>query len=934
MSGFVSQPQSEFMDNSTVLASIGMANTLVPTITRATQPSRFWHSRQLEESYQNVSEDHIENLKGLVRTLQENAVPGPQLFRLRHEFTDRLGTGGESEVYGISSAALKFLRQADKQDHLRWPVEKIAIKQHKPKPAADSVRLSSHFLAAKREVLALAPTLFQKHPNIVQLLGWGFCLDAIEDFACDSFQIPLLILERAETDLYRFVRGDALCSRTTIAQDLEAGSDKWRLRQDDVVRRLCVDVGNGLYALHQQSFAHGDLKPQNVLVFQNGRRLVAKLCDFGCTRGVVEPSGDSSRNTRYAGTPGWLPPEVIIGTDRGIDHAELQKCDIYTYGLLVWSVFCQFGDPPLLQDQETQILPDIVLERGLQDVQETFSGRSRWLAETIIEVLRNTLQLEPTQRSSTPWDQMRTRSENAVLQMQTIWRSFSLDGLTPKQRYAENRASEAAHNESSANLASHKPLTSEDKRLYGTWWGGSQAASTNLDIAASRTVLRDDDNFQSLSTFQAPERQIEIARLYKDLRNTLAENRAEDQRNLYCYARLRSRGRLAWWPQGPDVQNILCNAVVSKPRPEISILAWLCRGEIGTWEVQHLPASAEFWNAAVNSQDFNGSQRLELFLLLLQFGARVETRLSFSPEQARSAVLFEFLQNCRRATIRTVMKEICRRFDEVKDEEQISSSTRYYFTGQPELQSSEANSVVVTTFGADLYAAGDYTDALNVLSCWRFVHATQLRYISQGHGQGRDWYRLPDEIQPLVQLPIGWEQIKELNGVAFRLPCFRDSITASITLRKPKRSLLLMRQIALGFNTPDNQESCYIDIAAFIRPESSRAAKQIVDQGINRRFRSYDDSWFNLEQYGPLPSDDVLKALKDDAEAHLPTFADRIKPLESIFSIIWTFLTSILPSALWIVVVLIMTSLTVMSIRKEEDDEEDDEDHGCDRSGI
>jgi serine/threonine protein kinase len=50
--------------------------------------------------------------------------------------------------------------------------------------------------------------------------------------------------------------------------------------------------------------AHGDIKPQNILIDQNGR---AKLADFGLSE-VVEPGEQSSR---FLGSPFFKPPEVM-----------------------------------------------------------------------------------------------------------------------------------------------------------------------------------------------------------------------------------------------------------------------------------------------------------------------------------------------------------------------------------------------------------------------------------------------------------------------------------------------------------------------------------------------------------------------------------------------------------------------------------------------
>jgi serine/threonine protein kinase len=429
-----------------VLLFGAMCTRNAPTVIRNTEDSRYtYHSRLLEDSYHSqYPKDYVDILHDLIQTLKDAKVPGPTLFRLRSEFTDVIEAGGESEIRGIGLATLRRLREGDPKGVLKWPVEGIAIKQHKPRQIGSS-RLGSRFLAAKREVLALAP-LFDKHPNIVRLLGWGICLDTIEHPLPGSLQIPLLVLERAETDLYRFLTQNTPGTTQTLGYwkiyrmgrashlvDTELGDTHIIHRPYDLLRRLCIDVGNGLQALHEYNFAHGDLKPQNVLVFKNQGGWVAKLCDFGCTRGVVDSNSvmsesmEQSGSTKigYAGTKGWLPPETgPLGYDK-IEYKMLQKCDIYAYGLLIWSVFCKAGNSPILEwngPELLQLQPDSILERALDDVDNMVSHESKSLAITLKDILKDTLQLDPNERFMMPWVRLHTRFENSSIRVRDLWK--------------------------------------------------------------------------------------------------------------------------------------------------------------------------------------------------------------------------------------------------------------------------------------------------------------------------------------------------------------------------------------------------------------------------------------------------------------------------------------------------------------------------------
>lgn len=71
---------------------------------------------------------------------------------------------------------------------------------------------------------------------------------------------------------------------------------------------------------------HRDLKPENVLIDEKEH---AKLCDFGFCR--YDESEDFSKS-RKIGTPLYNSPE----TEKGV---YTKKCDIYSYGLIVYFIF-------------------------------------------------------------------------------------------------------------------------------------------------------------------------------------------------------------------------------------------------------------------------------------------------------------------------------------------------------------------------------------------------------------------------------------------------------------------------------------------------------------------------------------------------------------------------------------------------------------------
>ncbi|CUM65190.1 uncharacterized protein PRCAT00002818001 [Priceomyces carsonii] len=78
--------------------------------------------------------------------------------------------------------------------------------------------------------------------------------------------------------------------------------------------RYCLfkQVAYGLKFLHDAGIVHRDMKPENVLIDQNG---IAKLCDFGVSDYGNEVPGDLTSpvrlSTAYVGSPPYSPPEVM-----------------------------------------------------------------------------------------------------------------------------------------------------------------------------------------------------------------------------------------------------------------------------------------------------------------------------------------------------------------------------------------------------------------------------------------------------------------------------------------------------------------------------------------------------------------------------------------------------------------------------------------------
>ncbi|XP_063312468.1 protein kinase C delta type-like [Pelobates fuscus] len=87
--------------------------------------------------------------------------------------------------------------------------------------------------------------------------------------------------------------------------DLDALIEKNGKLDIDIARFLAAEMVCGIQYLHKNGIIHRDLKPENILWDGMGH---LKIADFGL---AVENMFGSSTCREYAGTPGYIAPEVI-----------------------------------------------------------------------------------------------------------------------------------------------------------------------------------------------------------------------------------------------------------------------------------------------------------------------------------------------------------------------------------------------------------------------------------------------------------------------------------------------------------------------------------------------------------------------------------------------------------------------------------------------
>ncbi|KAH8896841.1 kinase-like protein [Thozetella sp. PMI_491] len=178
------------------------------------------------------------------------------------------------------------------------------------------------------EITILRHPAIRDHPNITQLEG--ICWDVSPDNPASHWKVwPVLVFEKAPySDLYHFVKLD-------IARELGIND---RLK-------LCIDIGSALAHMHVNHVIHGDIKPQNILIFrEESGAFAAKVADFGYS--AWHASG-SERIELPRSWP-WYAPECDEYPEFTVQQA--LRADVFSFGMLcLWLLFDSYlsGARPL-----------------------------------------------------------------------------------------------------------------------------------------------------------------------------------------------------------------------------------------------------------------------------------------------------------------------------------------------------------------------------------------------------------------------------------------------------------------------------------------------------------------------------------------------------------------------------------------------------------
>lgn len=242
----------------------------------------------------------------------------PTVLAGRYRLDAQVGAGGMSTVWRAFDEVLE---------------RTVAIKSMLRSVAGDSAQLERF----RREARAVAQL---NHPHIVQVIDVG-----------EDRKAPFIVFE--------YVAGETLKARIR------------RLGRLEVTEALAyaIEIGRALQAAHDKGIVHRDVKPQNVLIDEDGR---AKVTDFGIAR-TLEEDGLTA-DGRVLGTTDYVSPEQALGKRVG------PQSDLYSLGIVLYEMLV--GDVPFKGENQVAVAMRHVREE-LPDVRLLRPGVSIALAQLL-----------------------------------------------------------------------------------------------------------------------------------------------------------------------------------------------------------------------------------------------------------------------------------------------------------------------------------------------------------------------------------------------------------------------------------------------------------------------------------------------------------------------------------------------------------------------
>jgi serine/threonine protein kinase/beta-lactam-binding protein with PASTA domain len=219
-----------------------------------------------------------------------------ELIDGRYQLLRQVANGGMAAIYEAIDTRLD---------------RKVAVKIMHSHLAQDDAYVS-RFIREAKAAAALS------HPNIV----------AVQDQGWNQNGVPAVFL------VMELIEGHTL---------REYLNERGRFEIKDAINYL-TPILSALSAAHALGIVHRDVKPENIMISNEGR---VKVADFGLARGELIGSTMTAESSVILGSVSYLSPEQV---QRGIADS---RSDVYASGIVAYEML--IGEKPFTADSPIQI---------------------------------------------------------------------------------------------------------------------------------------------------------------------------------------------------------------------------------------------------------------------------------------------------------------------------------------------------------------------------------------------------------------------------------------------------------------------------------------------------------------------------------------------------------------------------------------------------
>ena len=273
--------------------------------------------------------------------------------------------------YSFSKMDPKFL--IDTADFIKQNLNEISANSEKD--IKEEKKLRNTLFSRHKTVKSVELNDFQ----IIKVLGRGtfgkvclvqykptkeyFAMKSLKkDVLLDMDQVQSTILEKKilQSLDHPFLVGMIFCFQTEeriyfIMPFIRGGELFQHLRtekffKEDKARFYAASMGLALDYLHNHGIVYRDIKPENILIGEDG---YLKLIDFGMAKMLQ----GNEKATSFCGTPEYLAPEIITGEGHN------RAADWWSYGILLFEMLC--GIPPFYCEN-TERMYDLITNAELR----------------------------------------------------------------------------------------------------------------------------------------------------------------------------------------------------------------------------------------------------------------------------------------------------------------------------------------------------------------------------------------------------------------------------------------------------------------------------------------------------------------------------------------------------------------------------------------